>query len=305
MARPLLIVLVGPTAIGKTAAAIKLAKVVNAEIISADSRQFFKELSIGTARQTAEECAEVPHHFTGFLSIHDEYSAGDFERDVITFLDTYFRKNEIAVMTGGSGLYVKAILEGFDELPADEAERAKLNLQLQTSGIESLQEELKMRDPVHYKVMDINNPQRLIRALEVCRISGQKYSDLRQSSTVTRNFDVLQVGISAPREVIYNRIDERVDQMITAGLVEEAKSVASFKHLNALNTVGYKELFEHFDGVYDLPTAVEKIKQHTRNFAKRQLTWFRKNSEIQWFDYRDINEMIVTLREHINQRMVN
>ncbi|WP_306643258.1 tRNA (adenosine(37)-N6)-dimethylallyltransferase MiaA [Sanyastnella coralliicola] len=302
MSRPLLIVLAGPTAIGKTAAAIRLAQHFDAEIVSADSRQFYKELSIGTAKQTPEERAQAVHHFVDFLSIEDEYSAGDFERDVIEFLDQYFKEKSVAILTGGSGLYIKAITKGFDELPSDLLIRASLIKKFEEKGIEPLQEELKALDPEHYAAMDIHNPQRLMRALEVCKASGQKYSDLRLTAGKERAFDVLYVGLTAEREVIYDRINQRVDLMMEAGLEAEAKAVFPQRDRNALNTVGYKELFQYFDGELDKETAVEKIKQHTRNFAKRQMTWFRKNTDIQWFDFRASEEMISWIEDAITKR---
>lgn len=290
--KPLLISLVGPTAIGKTAVSIELSRQLNADIISCDSRQFFKELAIGTAKPTEEERSLAPHHFVDFLSIEDEYSAGDFERDALSFLETYFKENSIAIVTGGSGLYLKALLKGFDDLPSDLGERAVLIAQFNKSGLKPLQDELKEKDPVQFERMDTNNHQRVMRALEVCRITNKPYSSYLTDKTVDRPFELLEIGITAERLTLYERINTRVDVMMEAGLLEEAKAVYPKRALNALNTVGYKELFDFFDGRCSQEEAVEKIKQHTRNFAKRQMTWFKKNTGAKWFDISEKDELI-------------
>jgi len=300
--KPLLISLVGPTAIGKTATAIELAKRLDAEIISCDSRQFYKEISIGTAKPTAEELAQAKHHFVDFISIEDEYSAGDFERDVVSFLDTYFKTKNVCIVTGGSGLYLKAITKGFDELPADLVVRAALIAEFEKKGIRPLQEELAEKDPVHYAKMDTNNPQRLMRALEVCRSTNETYSSFLTNKSVDRPFDLLEVGIHADRTVLYDRINTRVDQMLQGGLLEEAKHVHPKRALNALNTVGYKELFTHFDGEWTLEEASDKIKQHTRNFAKRQMTWFNKNTDAKWFDIAEKEQLLDYVSEQCANR---
>lgn len=290
--KPLLISLVGPTAIGKTAVSIELSRQLNADIISCDSRQFFKELAIGTAKPTEEERSLAPHHFVDFLSIEDEYSAGDFERDALSLLETYFKENSIAIVTGGSGLYLKALLKGFDDLPSDLGERAVLIAQFNKSGLKPLQDELKEKDPVQFERMDTNNHQRVMRALEVCRITNKPYSSYLTDKTVDRPFELLEIGITAERLTLYERINTRVDVMMEAGLLEEAKAVYPKRALNALNTVGYKELFDFFDGRCSQEEAVEKIKQHTRNFAKRQMTWFKKNTGAKWFDISEKDELI-------------
>ncbi|MDG1261168.1 MAG: tRNA (adenosine(37)-N6)-dimethylallyltransferase MiaA [Flavobacteriales bacterium] len=290
--KPLLISLVGPTAIGKTAVSIELSRQLNADIISCDSRQFFKELAIGTAKPTEEERSLAPHHFVDFLSIEDEYSAGDFERDALSFLETYFKENSIAIVTGGSGLYLKALLKGFDDLPSDLGERAVLIAQFNKSGLKPLQDELKEKDPVQFERMDTNNHQRVMRALEVCRITNKPYSSYLTDKTVDRPFELLEIGITAERLTLYERINTRVDVMMEAGLLEEAKAVYPKRALNSLNTVGYKELFDFFDGRCSQEEAVEKIKQHTRNFAKRQMTWFKKNTGAKWFDISEKDELI-------------
>ena len=304
MARPLLVILVGPTAIGKTKVAIELAKKLDTEIISADSRQFYEETSIGTAKPTIEEREAVVHHFVDFLSIHDEYSAGDFEREVLEQLEESFESNPVMIMTGGSGLFIQAVTHGFDPLPSNPNIREQLNKQFEESGIESLQIALKEKDPEHFAAMDIHNPQRLIRALEVCIASGEKYSKLRKKEVKKRPFDMLMVGLNTDREALYDRINQRVDEMIENGLIEEAEQLKEFKELNALNTVGYKELFRHFDGQSSRQEAIEEIKKNTRNFAKRQLTWFNKNKDIMWFDLKESDQLIDWVMEQITRRAV-
>lgn len=277
-----LIVVLGPTAVGKTAFAVKLAQSLGTEIISADSRQIYKELNIGAARPSQEELTLVPHHFIASASIQDEYSAGRYEREALTRLSELFVRLDTVVCCGGSMLYVDALIHGFDDLPKDRAVRDEWSEQLQQEGIESLQAALKRLDPEYYLQVDLHNPHRLIRALEVCTISGRKYSELRQSVQKPREFVVEKIGLDMPREQLYKRIDDRVLSMMEAGLLNEVKSLMPYRQLQALNTVGYKELFDHLDGLYSLDEAVGKIQQHTRNFAKRQLTWWRRDSEIQW-----------------------
>lgn len=302
MSRPLAIFLVGPTAIGKTATAIRLAKALKTEIISADSRQFFTEMSIGTAKPSELERAEVKHHFIDFISIKKTYSAGDFERDALHFLHEFFRTNDRVVITGGSGLYLNAIAHGFDELPADPEMRRSLIERFEQNGLSELQEDLEKRDPEIAGIIDMQNPQRVIRALEVCLLSDIPYSALRQDAQHQRTFDAIWVGLTADREVLYHRINQRVDGMIEDGLIEEAKSLYPHRSLNALNTVGYKELFSHFDGASSQEEAIEAIKKNTRNFAKRQMTWFRKNQEIHWFDYKETDQLIDFVREQCHQK---
>lgn len=281
-----LITVVGPTAIGKTALAIKLARHFNTEIISSDSRQFYKEMSIGTAVPSEEELASAPHHFIQHKSIFDAYSVGKFERDAIKKLKELFKKHNVTIMVGGSGLYVNAVIDGLDDFPTiNESVREKLNLELKEQGIGSLQEKLKECDPEHYKKMDIENPQRLIRALEICIGAGKPYSSFLKKKETARDFKSIKIGLTANREVIYDRINRRVDAMISEGLIEEAKFLYEYKDLNALQTVGYRELFHHFSGDSDLDFAISEIKKNTRRFAKRQLTWFKKDENILWFDY--------------------
>jgi tRNA dimethylallyltransferase len=296
-----LIVLVGPTAIGKTALSIELAKYFNAEIFSADSRQFFKEMSIGTAKPSLEEMSGIPHHFISHCSIKEEYNVGKYEMDVITSLKTYFIQKNIALLVGGSGLYIDAVCKGIDAIPKDDLIRKKLTEQIEKDGIESLQEELKKLDPEHYATSNIKNPQRLIRALEVCRLTGKTYTSFRTNTTKKRDFDIIKIGLNTEREVVYNRINERVDMMIKCGLENEARNLFTFKDNNALNTVGYKELFNYFEGILTFEEAVESIKKNTRNFAKRQLTWFNKDTTTKWFEPNQLEECKKYISEKVNQ----
>ncbi|WP_345955141.1 tRNA (adenosine(37)-N6)-dimethylallyltransferase MiaA [Mucilaginibacter sp. PAMB04168] len=290
---PYLISIVGPTAVGKTAAAIALARYYQTEILSADSRQFYREMSIGTAKPTPEELAAAKHHFVNSHSVNEPFSVGNFERDGLSALNELFQKHSVVIMAGGSGLYIKAITEGFDELPGiDPSIREKLNLQYAEQGIAILQEKLQTVDPVYYQQVDLNNPQRLIRALEVFESTGALYSSYRKGSYKQRLFTSIKVGLDMPREELYDRINKRVDDMIVDGLVAEVQQLLPYRHLNALNTVGYSEIFDYLDGKTGLPEAIALIKQNTRRFAKRQLTWFRKDKDIQWFKPNDVSAMI-------------
>ena len=281
-----LISIVGPTAIGKTSTGIALAKHYQTEIISADSRQFFKEMEIGTAVPSKEELAAAKHHFIQHISVEEEYSVGDFETEAIEKLNELFKQHNQVLMVGGSGLYVKAVLEGLDHFPKVEASvREQLNLQLEEDGIEKLQQQLKELDPVYAEKVDLENPHRVIRALEICIGSGKPYSSFLNNSSAERNFNPIKIGLTAPRELIYERIEKRVDLMIEQGLLDEVKRVYEKRDLNALNTVGYKEIFQFFNGNWTLDFAIAEIKKNTRRFAKRQLTWFRKDEEIEWFNY--------------------
>ncbi len=297
--KPLLICVVGPTAIGKTALAIKLANAFSTEIISADSRQFYKEMSIGTAVPSETELTSAKHHFIQNKSIFEEYSVGDFERDCIAFLNDFFKTNNIAVMVGGSGLYVDAVVKGLDIFPEVPSEiREKLNFELQEKGIETLQDELKKVDPYYFEKVDIQNPHRLIRALEVFRATGKPFSTFLKKESVQRNFETIFIGLNAERETTYNRINLRVDKMIEDGWIEEAKSLYTHKERNALQTVGYRELFEYFDGNILKEEAISEIKKNTRRFAKRQHTWFKKNEAINWFDFEtEASEIIDFIKE--------
>lgn len=298
MNKKFLFVVVGPTAIGKTALGIRLAKHFKTEIVSADSRQFFREMKIGTAVPSEAELEAAKHHFIQHISVNDEYSVGDFERDAISRLDQIYNTHDVAIMVGGSGLYVDAVVNGLDEFPeVDPSIRESLNERLEVSGIETLQEELREKDPEYYSEVDLQNPHRLIRALEICIGTGKPYSSFRKKGAKNRIFEPVYIGLTAPREIVYDRINYRVDLMMESGLLEEAKRLAPLKHLNALNTVGYKELFGFIEGQWDLETAVSEIKKNTRRFAKRQLTWFRKNEQIHWFDYTTSSEEIIAFAE--------
>lgn len=296
-----LISIVGPTAIGKTALSIKLAQHFNTEIISADSRQFFKEMNIGTAVPSLEELNAAPHHFIQHISIDELYSVGDFERDAITTINKIHSQNPTAIMVGGSGLYVKAVTKGLDDFPEiDKSIREKLNNAMEVNGIEPLQQQLKSLDAKAYNTIAIDNPQRLIRALEICIGTGKPYSSFLTNTKKNRGFKTISVGLDAERSLIYDRINQRVDIMIENGLVEEVERLTPYKHLNALNTVGYKELFQYFEGNYTLDFAISEIKKNTRRFAKRQLTWFRKDDTIKWFDY---NTNVSDIIKHIEKQL--
>jgi len=281
-----LIVIAGPTASGKTALAVALAQKLQTEIISADSRQFYKEMTIGTAVPEPEELAAAPHHFIQHKSIFEDYNVGDFEADFLALSKKLFQKHNTLILVGGSGLYLDAATKGLDNLPGKNPEiRAELNQIQKQYGIELLQQELKQLDPVYYTKIDIQNPHRLIRAIEILRQSnGLKMADLLQQSKAKRDFVTITIGLNADRDFLYERINRRVDLMMEKGLLAEAEKLYPYKQLNALNTVGYKELFNYFDGQWDLDFSVSEIKKNTRRFAKRQLTWFRKNKEIHWFD---------------------
>ena len=294
-----LISIVGPTAIGKTALSIALAKYFNTEIVSADSRQFFKEMQIGTAAPTQEELHTVPHHFIHHKSMKDHYSVGAFEKDVIATLDALFQKYNVVIMVGGSGLYVDAVTKGLDDFPdVDVSIRENLNKTLEQQGLEELQKQLKKLDIKSYNIIAIDNPHRVIRALEICIGTGKPYSTFLNKPKVKRNFKTITIGLTAERATIYSRINQRVDLMIEDGLLKEVKGLLPHKNLNALNTVGYKELFNYLEGKWTLDFAVSEIKKNTRRFAKRQLTWFRKDETIHWFDYQEYIATIINAIEH-------
>lgn len=296
-----LISIVGPTAIGKTALSIQLALHFNTEIISADSRQFYKEMNIGTAVPSKEELSAAKHHFIQHKSIQDTYNVGDFERDAISKLEQLHKTNPVVIMVGGSGLYVKAVTKGLDYFPeVDSNIRATLNAQFEENGLLPLQERLKSLDSIAYDTIAIDNPKRVIRALEVCIGTNKRYSSFLTNPEKNRSFKTISIGLSAERSIIYDRINQRVDLMTKNGLLEEAKALIPFKHLNALNTVGYKELFAYFEGNSTLEFANSEIKKNTRRFAKRQLTWFRKDASITWFDFEaEAKEIIQFIEKQI------
>ncbi|MCD8404866.1 tRNA (adenosine(37)-N6)-dimethylallyltransferase MiaA [Tenacibaculum dicentrarchi] len=293
-----LITIVGATAIGKTALSIKLAQHFNCSIVSCDSRQFFKEMSIGTAVPSSEELEAAPHHFIQNRSIFDNYSVGQFEKDALTKLDELFTENPVQIMVGGSGLYVDAVLKGLDYFPEVNASiREKLTKELEENGIEKLQEQLKELDIETYNTITIDNPHRVMRALEVCIGSGKTYSSFKNKPKTPRNFEVIKIGLTADRQIMYDRINKRVDIMLENGLLEEAKKMQPHKNLTALKTVGYRELFEYFEGDFTKEFAIEEIKKNTRRFAKRQGTWFRRDTQINWFDFQDDIQKIITCLE--------
>ena len=290
-----LITVIGPTAIGKTALAVSLAKHFETEIISSDSRQFYKEMSIGTAVPTTQEKQEIPHHFIQHISISTTYSVGDFEGEALQTINALFRTHNTLILVGGSGLYTDAILKGLDTFPEVlPGIREELNQTLEQKGLKALQAQLEELDPDYYQIVDILNPHRLIRALEVCISSGKPYSSFLGQPKATRPFKSLVIGLKAERDVLYQRINKRVDQMMANGLLEEVEKLLPFKDYNALQTVGYQELFAFLEGKCSLETAVEEIKKNTRRFAKRQLTWYRKSKDVLWFDYDTPHHKVVS-----------
>ncbi|MBE0663662.1 MAG: tRNA (adenosine(37)-N6)-dimethylallyltransferase MiaA [Bacteroidales bacterium] len=289
---PLLIVLAGPTAVGKTGVALQLAQEFGTEIISSDSRQFYREMKIGTAIPSPEELSVVTHHFIGHLSIHDRYDVSRFETEALARLEQLFLEHKLVIMTGGSGLYINAVCKGFDELPdRDRGLRKKLQALFDNEGIAALQDKLKKLDPLYFEKVDKNNPNRLLRAIEVCEATGKPYSQLRKGQVKERPFRILKIALNRDREELFERIAARTNQMMAEGLLDEVKSLLPYRHENALNTVGYKELFEHLDGNISLEEAITNIKTNTRRYAKRQLTWFKKDHEYHWFHPERIAEI--------------
>jgi tRNA dimethylallyltransferase len=288
-----LLVILGPTASGKTGIAVEVAKHFNTEIISADSRQFYKEIPIGTAAPDKKDLSEVKHHFVGHLSIFDEYNISRFEKDVLGLLKQKFQQHSLMVMAGGSGMYLDAVCNGIDELPdPDEKIRSELNKTFAEKGIEALQQQLKKLDLPYYHKVDLQNPKRLMRAIEVCLQTGKRFSDLRKHKPASRDFNIIKIGLFLPRETLYSRINQRTDMMIKTGWLDEARAVYPYKHLNSLNTVGYKELFNYLSGEWPLEKAIEKIKTNTRRYAKRQITWFKRDNTINWLHPDNIQTII-------------
>ena len=293
-----LIIIAGPTAIGKTSLSIEIAKIYNCPILSADSRQFYKEMDIGTSKPTDIEMEGVPHYFINSRSVTDEYNVGKYEKDAIHLIETLFQTNSCIILVGGSGLFINAICCGFDELPqANEEIRNEINLLFTRQGIEGLQQALKKHDINYYLKVDLNNIRRISRALEVCLITGKTYTELRKGEIKNRNFNIIKIGLNALRPLLYSRINQRVDQMMLDGLLNEVKSLQKFKHLNALQTVGYKELFNYLEGNADFKSTIELIKRNTRRYAKRQLTWFLKDKEIEWFEPYQLPEILTYINK--------
>ena len=298
-----LISIVGPTGIGKTALSIQLAEHFNSSIISFDSRQFYKEMSIGTAVPNEFELNAAQHYFIQNRSIFEDYNVGAFENDALLKLGTLFTENPIQIAVGGSGLYLDALLKGLDNFPKVNSNiRTKLNIELETNGIEKLQNQLKKLDILTYNTINLENPQRIIRALEICIGTGKPFSSFKNKPKKPRNFHSIKIGLEAYREIVYNRINMRVDTMMKNGLLDEAKELYQHRNLNALQTVGYKELFSHLDGNFTREFAISEIKKNTRRFAKRQGTWFKKDTNTSWFDYQaDTNTIIDQISDKINR----
>ena len=293
-----LIVIAGPTASGKTAFAIKMAKALNTVILSADSRQFYKEMSIGTAAPTEEELSQAKHYFVHHISIEDKYDVADYERDAMQLLDEVFKTHDAVIMTGGSGLFIDAVCTGIDAMPDVEPEiREKVQKLYDDGGLRALQNEVQRLDPEYYAVVDQHNPRRLQRALEVCYQTGKTFTSFRSGNAIQRDFDIKKYALLWDREALIERIDRRVDMMMEQGLLEEAKALYPKRHLNALNTVGYKELFAYFDGDCTLKEAVEQIKIHTRQYAKRQMTWLRKDTSYHWIMQEDFDDTVSALQQ--------
>ena len=295
-----LIVLIGPTGVGKTELSLSIAEHFHTSILSSDSRQLYADLKIGTAAPTPEQLARVPHHFVGTLKLTDYYSAAQYEADVMKKLEELFSLNEVVVLTGGSMMYVDAICKGIDDIPTVDKETRELMLQKYAEeGLDHLCAELKLLDPEYYQIVDLKNPKRVIHALEICYMTGKSYTSFRTQSIKKRPFRIIKIGLTREREELYERINRRVDEMLDAGLLEEVKAVYPYKELNSLNTVGYKELFKYLDGEWTLEFAIEKIKQNSRIYSRKQMTWFKRDNEIHWF-HPDQKEEIMN---YINEQL--
>ena len=293
-----LFVLIGPTGVGKTELSLSMAEFLNTPIFNADSRQIFRDLPIGTAAPTAEQQQRVKHYFVGTHSLTDYYSAAQYEADVLAVLDRHFNQegHQNALLTGGSMMYIDAVCKGIDDIPTvDDETRRILMDRYEEVGLEQLNQELKVLDPEYYNIVDHKNPKRVIHALEICYMTGKPYSSFRTNQPKERPFEIIKIGLKRDREELYERIHLRVDEMIRQGLIDEVKRVAEYRHTNALNTVGYKEIFNYLDGTWDLATAIEKIKQNTRIYSRKQMTWFKRDTSLHWFhpdDHSGINELI-------------
>ena len=297
-----LIVLLGPTGVGKTELSLRVASHVGSPIISADSRQLYKELVIGTAAPTAEQLARIKHYFVGTLSLTDYYNASQFEEEVLLCLENLFQSTSNVVMTGGSMMYIDAVCNGIDELPTVSQEiRTNLMKRFEVEGLDPIREDLKRLDPQHYNEVDLNNYKRVIHALEICLMTGRPYSELRTNTKKTRPFRIIKIGLTRDREELCDRINARVDQMMRDGLMEEARHVYPYKHLNSLNTVGYKEMFNYLDGEWPLDFSIEKIKRNSRVYARKQMTWFKRDKEINWFHPDNIEGILTFLDEQLNR----
>ena len=300
--RKKLVVLLGPTAVGKTELSLQLAERLGCPIISADSRQLYRDMVVATAAPTREQLARVPHHFIGTLSLTDYYSAAQYEADALALIEQLFTRHDTLLLTGGSMMYIDAVCNGIDEIPtiSDEVRRAVVT-RYEEEGLDVLLEELQRLDPDFYEKVDRRNPKRVIHAVEICRMTGQPYSSLRTETKKERPFDIVKIGLTRPREELYERINSRVDAMMRDGLEAEARRLYPYRHLNALNTVGYKEMFAYFDGTYDLPAAVEKIKRNTRVYARKQMTWFRRDDTIVWFTPDDRLKLFAYVEKRLHE----
>ena len=303
MNKPTLIVLIGPTGVGKTELSLKIAEKYHTSIISSDSRQLYADLKIGTAAPTSRQLQRVKHFFVGTLQLTDYYSAAQYESEVLETLDKLFAHNPIQVMTGGSMLYIDAVCKGIDDIPTVDKETRELMLhRYETEGLEQLCAELKLLDPEYYSIVDLKNYKRVIHALEICYMTGKTYTSFRTQTHKERPFNILKVGLCREREELYERINRRVDQMIDEGLIDETKAVYPYKHLNSLNTVGYKELFNYLDGKWTLSFAIEKIKQNTRIYSRKQMTWFKRDPEISWFHPDDYEQIMTFINQKIQKK---
>lgn len=283
-----LIVITGPTAVGKTNLCMDIAGKLGIPIINADSRQLFRQLPIGTAQPTMEQRTRVKHYFVGTLDIGDYYSASMYEQDVMSLLQQLFASSDYALLSGGSMMYIDAVCNGIDDIPTvDDETRSLMKRRLAEEGLEALVEELKRLDPEHYELVDRQNPRRVVHALEICHMTGKTYTSFRTSQKKQRPFEIIKIGLNREREELYQRINRRVDQMMEEGLLEEARTMLPYREANALNTVGYKELFNYFDGTWDLSEAIERIKGNTRRYARKQLTWFKRDTQMRWFHPHD------------------
>lgn len=296
-----LIVLIGPTGVGKTELSLRIAEYFRTSIVSADSRQLYADLKIGTAAPTPEQLNRVPHHLVGTLKLTDYYSAARYEEEALSIIEKLFEQHETVVLTGGSMMYIDAICKGIDNIPTIDAETREMMLQrYESEGLETLCSELKLLDPEYYKIVDLKNPKRVIHALEICYMTGKTYTSFRTQKKKDRSFHIIKIGLTRDRNELYERINHRVDVMMDEGLLEEARAVYPYRTLNSLNTVGYKELFNYLDGSWELPFAIEKIKQNSRIYSRKQMTWFKRDEEIHWFHPDQETEIIEYCKEQLS-----
>ena len=295
-----LLVIIGPTGVGKTELSLRIAENFGTEIVSADSRQLYANLKIGTAAPTPEELQRVPHHFIGTLQLTDYYSAAQYEEDALKLLDHLFQTKDVVILTGGSMMYVDAVCNGIDDIPTvDEETRKTLLERYEKEGLEQLCAELKLLDPDYYKIVDLKNHKRVIHALEICYMTGKTYTSFRTQEKKTRPFRMIKIGLTRDREELYARINQRVDIMMEQGLLDEVKQVYPYRQLNSLNTVGYKELFNYLDGEWELPFAIDKIKQNSRIYSRKQMTWFKRDEEIRWFHPNQEEDILTYIKQKI------